>query len=112
MKPQADVQPTPESEPPPVHICCLFDPKRPRTRADPSSEDKAYVCSHIINGRAEKTIADEFRRSRAQWTAAAQAGDLGGVMEIFLGQGTDTLAKHSALLKQKQEGRRAGGGEV
>lgn len=54
----------------PVHICCLFDPIRARTLADPSSEDKAYVCSDIINACAEKTMADEFSGSWAQWTAA------------------------------------------
>ena len=53
----------------PVHICCLFDPIRARTLADPSSEDKAYVCCDIINACAENTMADEFNGSRAQWTA-------------------------------------------
>lgn len=40
----------------PVHICCLFDPRRAWTLADPSSEDKAYVCSGIINACAETTV--------------------------------------------------------
>lgn len=48
----------------------MFDPARARTLADPSSEDKAYVCSDIINASAGKTMADEFGwRGRAQWTA-------------------------------------------
>lgn len=50
-------------------FACLLDPAGARTLADPSSEDKAYVCSDIINARGGKTMADAFRGRRARRTA-------------------------------------------
>lgn len=74
-----NIHPTQRSEPSPVHVRCLIDPKRARTLADPSSQDKAYVCSDIINARAGKTMADEFSGSQAQWTTEKNSS----VMESF-----------------------------
>lgn len=86
-----NVQPAQWSEPQPVHICCLIDPERARTLADPSSQDKAYVCSDIINARAEKTMADEFSGRQAQWTTASKTPVS---WKVFRQLRAHTLAKH------------------
>lgn len=90
-----NVHPTLWSEPQPVHICCLIDPKRPRPLVDPSSEDKAYVCSDIINARAEKTMADEFSGSQAHWTTERKTPVS---WKVFGQLREHTLAKHGSKM--------------
>lgn len=91
--PAASVQPTPPSQPQPVHICCLLDPKRPRTLADPSSEDKAYVCSDIINGRGGgENNGSRIQKDPGTVDKRRLRPGTSGVMEIFfLRQGPTPL---------------------